>query len=157
MHDAPLTGLTQRFPDDPAPRLMGSFLRVLKEHRRRRAAAGLRPHEFWILHAIVALEGPDGRGPRSSELSELLRVSPPTVSQQIDDLERRGAVERRRDPEDRRSVRLSLSPEGRALLERHREEGLSFFSEIAGHLGPDRASALADLLEETADFLEVPR
>lgn len=138
-------------------RLMAAFTRINRQHRQRHHADGMRPHEFWLLHAIVKLTGDDGLGPRASELVEALKVSPPTVSQQVDELEKRGLVERRRDDADRRSVRLSLSPAGAALLERHRQEVLSMFSAVAGYLGNERAETLAALLEESADFLEVPR
>ncbi|MGB9885752.1 MAG: MarR family winged helix-turn-helix transcriptional regulator [Moorellales bacterium] len=53
-----------------------------------------------------------------SELQERLLVSPGSVTALIDGLVAEGLVERYRDEEDRRVVRLSLSPAGRAILER---------------------------------------
>ncbi|HZO86800.1 MAG TPA: MarR family transcriptional regulator [Chthonomonadaceae bacterium] len=52
------------------------------------------------------------------DFSERLSVSQSTVTQLADRLVRRGLVERHTDPEDRRVVRLRVSAQGHALLER---------------------------------------
>jgi DNA-binding MarR family transcriptional regulator len=48
-------------------------------------------------------------------LAEILRVDPGTLSAAIKRLEKRGLVKRRADTEDRRRVRLTLSPKGKSL------------------------------------------
>ena len=56
-------------------------------------------------------------GPTSlSDLAAALDVSPRNITGLVDHLERDGLVERSPDPEDRRSVRASLSNLGRAKL-----------------------------------------
>jgi DNA-binding MarR family transcriptional regulator len=59
-----------------------------------------------------------GRQPGISqkELSELLEVEPITVARLIDRLEKRGMVERRPDPRDRRIWRLHLRRPAHAVL-----------------------------------------
>jgi DNA-binding MarR family transcriptional regulator len=52
------------------------------------------------------------------ELQERLLVSPGSVTALVDGLVADGLVERRRDEEDRRVVKLCLSPAGKATLER---------------------------------------
>lgn len=135
-------------------RLMGAFIRLNRQHWKMHIAEGLRPHEFSILHAVRRFSCENGAGPRASDLSGRLNVAPPTITQQINELERRGLVERRRDGDDRRAVRIALSAEGESLLERNRESVLSFFSEIADRLGPERSETLAALLTEVSDYLE---
>jgi DNA-binding MarR family transcriptional regulator len=49
------------------------------------------------------------------ELADRLRLEKSTVSRMIADLERLGLVERERDPASRRTKRLRLTGEGRAL------------------------------------------
>ena len=49
------------------------------------------------------------------ELADRLRLEKSTVSRMIADLERLGLVERERDPASRRTKRLRLTREGRAL------------------------------------------
>jgi DNA-binding MarR family transcriptional regulator len=57
-----------------------------------------------------------------NELAETLYITPSTASRTVDELVRRGLVERRQDSADRRAIRLSLTPPGQALdeaLRRH--------------------------------------
>ncbi len=51
-----------------------------------------------------------------SALAEARQISPPAVSQAVDILVERGLVARSRDEEDRRCVRLELTPRGNRLL-----------------------------------------
>jgi DNA-binding MarR family transcriptional regulator len=58
------------------------------------------------------------RGTRSmSELAALGRVSRPAISQAVETLVRRGLVRRRQSRTDRRTVELTLTPGGTALLD----------------------------------------
>jgi DNA-binding MarR family transcriptional regulator len=74
------------------------------------------------MEATVGLTAPQrmvlrivGRFPgiAPARLAEILRVHPATLSVALKRLGGRGLVERQPDPDDRRSVRLSLSPAGR--------------------------------------------
>lgn len=56
-----------------------------------------------------------------SELAEQGHVSPPTISRKLDLLVDKGLVSRRRDPEDRRSVLLDVTEQGRHTLEGMRD------------------------------------
>jgi DNA-binding MarR family transcriptional regulator len=67
----------------------------------------------WMI--LVRLERQPGMS--QNELAALIEVEPITVARLIDRLERRGMVERRSDPGDRRIWRLHLTPEARPMLE----------------------------------------
>jgi DNA-binding MarR family transcriptional regulator len=68
------------------------------------------------------------RGPlRLAELAQALRVDRSTATRMCDRLIRRGLVSRRRLTDDRRAVRISLTPAGRELVaevSRHRRAEL---------------------------------
>jgi DNA-binding MarR family transcriptional regulator len=74
---------------------------------------GLSGPQLWALTVLEA-------SPELSlnELSARLFAHASTVSGIVDRLSERGALRRRADPVDRRGIRLSLTPEGRALLRR---------------------------------------
>jgi DNA-binding MarR family transcriptional regulator len=66
------------------------------------------------------------------QAAELVRVSLPAASRLVEDLVRRGFVERREDAEDRRMRRVRVTPEGRAVIRRlnaARLTGLKQFTE----------------------------
>jgi len=85
------------------------------------------------------------------EAAELVHVSLPAASRVVDDLVRRGFVQRHEDAADRRMKRISLTNDGRAVLRRlaaARLIGLEQFVESLS--GPELralAQALAKLLE----------
>ncbi len=54
-------------------------------------------------------------GLKGGELAARLRVEPPTVTRMLQRLEGCGLVERRKDPDDARGVRVHLTEGGRAL------------------------------------------
>ena len=73
---------------------------------------GLRPLKALVLSMIAERTRTPG------ELAELLDTTPPMMSGLIADLEERGLIERRPDPDDRRRVRLELTEAGAEMTER---------------------------------------
>lgn len=71
-----------------------------------------------------------------SELAEMQAVSAPTMSNTITALEERGWVARVRSDEDRRVVRVEISPAGRDIL-----------AEMYGHTRTRIAQIIGDLTE----------
>jgi DNA-binding MarR family transcriptional regulator len=104
---------------DPPPSAMADrlgFLIAQAHHRfRTRADEVLRPLGIEVRHfgALTALAG---GVPSQRELADRLRVSGPVIVEMVDALEAQGMVERRRDPADRRSNALVVTPAGRAAL-----------------------------------------
>src|SRR4051794_21274143 len=83
-------------------------------HRRfaeRLAELGLHPRHFGMLSHIAAAEGQS-----QQTLSDALGIHRSAMVALVDDLERRGLAERRRNPADRRAYTLHLTPPGRELL-----------------------------------------
>jgi DNA-binding MarR family transcriptional regulator len=95
---------------------------------RDQANAAFRDLPIEIRHygVLVAL---DELGPTSQQaLTNRMHVSATTVTQVVDDLERLGLVERRRNPTDRRSYTVTMTPEGARILKtaRTRAESIAF-------------------------------
>ncbi|WP_280723423.1 MarR family winged helix-turn-helix transcriptional regulator [Kitasatospora sp. MAA4] len=74
-------------------------------------ALGLKPKHAGVLAALDA-----GAAASQQELASRLGVAPSLIVALADQLQELGAVERVRDPEDRRRQVLSLTGEGRRLL-----------------------------------------
>jgi MarR family transcriptional regulator for hemolysin len=71
-------------------------------------------HAAWlVLHALV---NHGGEGSRQRDLAERLCIEGPTLTRHLDHLQARGLIERRPDPDDRRSTRISSTAEGRRVL-----------------------------------------
>jgi DNA-binding MarR family transcriptional regulator len=65
-----------------------------------------------------------------------------TTSGSIDRLAEMGLIERRQDDQDRRHVMLTLTDEGRAVVDRFREVGTGILREYLPHLRPAELAGL---------------
>lgn len=115
-------------------------------------AAGLTPGQFGVL-AIVAANP----GLKQIELGSALGVDRSTIVAAVDKLEKRGLVERRPVPHDRRAHALSLTAEGQrvyrralTLIERHE-------AQIAAGLSAAERAILMDLLQRVQTAAAQPK
>jgi len=106
---------------------------------------GLRPKHFAVLNAISLADGAS-----QQEIGGRMGLDPSGLVGAIDELERMGLVERRRDPADRRRYVLGLSDEGTATLRRGRRVVAESARELLAALDDDEVDTLVDLLARVA-------
>ena len=99
--------------DDAAVLLSKLGHRAKRMFTRRLEPLALKANHVQVL---VYLSGNPGASQRS--LVEALRVTPSTIVELIDDLEVRAFVRRLRNPQNRRASVVSLTADGRAMLDR---------------------------------------
>jgi DNA-binding MarR family transcriptional regulator len=75
-------------------------------------AEGLTPTQGQIL---VLLRGRGRKGLRLASVAGELNITPATASDAVSTLQRKGLVERHRDPDDGRAIAVQLTPEGRRV------------------------------------------
>lgn len=80
---------------------------------RTLAPLGLEPRQFAMLRLIS-----DEEGRSQQAISTALNIPASRMVALVDDLEHRGLLERRPDPDDRRAKALFLTADGRGLLRR---------------------------------------
>jgi MarR family transcriptional regulator, 2-MHQ and catechol-resistance regulon repressor len=105
------------------------------------AEAGLTTSQFGVLEALWHL-GPLGHG----EIGRKILKSSGNVTTVIDNLCRLGLVTREHDTADRRVRKVSLTPEGSALVERVLPEHVRRVARAFACLSPDEQEALGTLL-----------
>jgi DNA-binding MarR family transcriptional regulator len=96
----------------------------------------------WVI--LVRVEGQPGLSQK--ELAEVMEVEPITVARLIDRMERRGIVERRPDPKDRRVWRVHLRPAAEPLLEELNEARTALARMVTSDLDRDAIAQFADML-----------
>jgi DNA-binding MarR family transcriptional regulator len=89
------------------------FLRWSEEQAR---AEGLTPSQHQLLLAVKGHRGPDG--PTIGEIAEYLALRHHSAVGLVDRAEKSGLVERARDQQDHRVIRLHLTPMGDDLIHR---------------------------------------
>lgn len=87
-----------------------------------------------------------GEGVRPSDVAGALDVHPSQVTRQVKALESSGHVRVEADPADRRSCFVSLSPEGKAEVERLREVGMGRFTAFVADWDAEDVRELTRLL-----------
>lgn len=82
-----------------------------------------------------------------SDLAAIGRISRPAISQGVDVLVKKGLVERRQNPEDRRFVRLALTREGNALLDAIFDQNRKWLRTKLSALKPEQLRSIMQGLE----------
>jgi MarR family 2-MHQ and catechol resistance regulon transcriptional repressor len=107
------------------------------------AGFGVTQAQFGVLECIGHL-GPMTLG----ELTKKMLVSGGNMTVVVNNLERDGYVKRMRDAEDRRVVRVRLSPKGKEFFDRIFVKHAEFVRKTAFVLTPEEQKELGDLLKK---------
>ena len=119
-------------------------MRHLIAAARRRDAWGDFTFQQYNVLRIIDTNGPQPQG----EVARRLLVSAPVVTRLATALADAGLVERRPDPEDKRTVLLELTLEGRRRSRAMRRDLLEAAHELLEPLPDERRAAIAAALEE---------
>ena len=133
-------------------RLMEAFFRF-RHVQRKSSVPGMKHSEIRMLHIIARHRRETGRGVKISELSRMMQVTSPTITQLANSLEARGLVERSTASDDRRVIYVQLTEAGGAVLKQVSDAFFARFNRLVLHLGPEKSNLLADLLTECFDFM----
>jgi DNA-binding MarR family transcriptional regulator len=128
-------------------------LAVLRLARRLRqhAPVDVTPSQLSALTSVVR----EGRV-TLSQLAEIERVKPPTVTRIVDALGQRGLVTRIVDDEDRRVAWVAATTDGRALLDTIRRRRDAYLAEHLRNLSDDDRELLARAAVLLERLLEDP-
>ena len=86
-----------------------------------------------------------------AEAASKLNVSVPAISRVVKNLQSRGIIERRTDPDDRRSVRITVTPAGREVFAANKQRCVKAFDRVLGHFTDDELQTFAKLQSKFAD------
>jgi DNA-binding MarR family transcriptional regulator len=95
---------------------------------------------------LLKLMARDGQH-QVSEAAHFLGVSPPAATKNIDKLEGLGLIVRERSTGDRRATLLSVSPEGRRLVEEYERRKAQLVTPVLERFRPEELHQLTTLME----------
>jgi DNA-binding MarR family transcriptional regulator len=127
---------------------LGYFIRriqiwVFQDFMRTLASVDVRPAQYSVLAVVEA-----NPGLSQSDAAEFLGIERARFVRLLDRLEKRGFVERRPSPTDRRSHALHLTREGQRALKRIKALAAEHEAHFAAKLGPEKRKLLIDLLRD---------
>jgi len=135
------------------PPMIGALLRIPLEAVQRRMLDRLHEHGFDDLDAahLYVFQYPGPQGARPSGLAARLGVSKQALNYLLGELERSGYLERRADPLDLRSKRITLTDRGERAIQTIREAVSELERDWEQQLGPERFAQFYRLLRELAE------
>jgi DNA-binding MarR family transcriptional regulator len=124
---------------------------VSRAFRAILAPLELEPREFALLRAVAASEGQSQQA-----IGERLQIPSSRMVAFVDALEARSLIERRHNPQDRRTRALHLTPDGRELMNRAFELAVGHEQRLCADLSDDEREQLLMLLQRVAAQLGLP-
>jgi DNA-binding MarR family transcriptional regulator len=124
-------------------RFVAAVDRALRHHQLSRAGRG----------ALAVLEGA-GQPLSPTTIAQRLIVTTASVTSLLDTLERRGLVERRPDPADRRKLLVAITDDGRALVDQFLPQVVALQTAVMAQLSEPQRRQLVKLLATVRDGLD---
>jgi DNA-binding MarR family transcriptional regulator len=139
------------------PQTLAFLLGTLGAAVTERFSAALEPLDLRPKHAglLVALD--TGGAASQLDVARTMRVAPSLMVALADHLEKLGAIQRVRDPADRRRQVLSLTDQGRDLLNTCLGAARAVDADLAASLTGDQRAALTHALGALATAAGLPR
>ncbi len=131
-----------------AQKLLRSFQEFHKAGWHQRSIAGYKPSEIRVLFCVKKGAKPDVPEVKVSEISKMLHVTSPTITQLLKGLEANGLIERNIDPTDRRAVGISLTERGEMVTQQAAEAFSASLHGLIEYLGEEQSNQLAELLSQ---------
>ncbi len=132
----------------------GHLISLVARGFTRLSEARLKPLGFGVGHLPVLIALQDGRAQSQRDLAKFARIEQPSMAQMLTRMERDGLIQRKSDPRDGRSSRISLTnealsrlPEACSVLFHGNQEALEGFTE-------DEAGQLVALLNRLITNLD---
>ena len=121
-----------------------------RQFGERVAPLGVEPRHVGMLARLAANEGK-----AQQVIGELIGLNPTQMVFLVDELESRGFVERRRNPADRRSYALYLTPAGKDMLAKVQEVAQAHQAKLGESLSESEQEQLTELLRRIARDLGI--
>ena len=109
--------------------------------------AGLTPSQADVIFTIG-----NAGGVNFKEISEMTLITKGTLTGVVDRLEQKGLVKRVASTEDRRSIRVVLTPEGATMFEREFPRQVSYLKQRFDGLSKAEMQAAARILRRIRDL-----
>lgn len=123
-------------------------------HRKEYEEKVYSDHKMNEARTLLILKGAHPEGMMVRDLSSVLRVSSPFVTQLLNSMEESGLIFRKKNDQDRRSVYITLTEQGMRDTENIERHIYKFYVGLADRLGEEDSRQLAKLMNHAMDYIE---
>jgi MarR family transcriptional regulator for hemolysin len=132
---------------EPIGRAIASSAKVLSRAFERELAEAGGSQPVWLI--LLALKQQDWR--TQQDLAAAVGIEGPTLTHHLDGLDRAGLIERARDPNDRRAVRVELTDAGDELFKRLAKAAIGFDQRLRAGLSDEELDEFRRVLGRLRD------
>ena len=127
---------------EPVGRAVSSSAKVLSRAFERELAEAGGSQPVWLI--LLALK--QQRWRTQQDLAGAVGIEGPTLTHHLDGLEKSGLIDRARDPDDRRAVRVELTAAGEKRFQRLAKAAIGFDQRLRAGLSDDELEAFRRVL-----------
>ncbi len=132
---------------EPVGRAIASSAKVLSRAFERELAEAGGSQPVWLI--LLALKQQAWR--TQQDLAAAVGIEGPTLTHHLDGLDKAGLIERARDPNDRRAVRVELTDAGDKLFKRLAKAAIGFDQRLRAGLSEDELDEFRRVLARLRD------
>jgi len=110
--------------------------------------------EFYIMKNILESSFDPNKNTFMPEIQDSLRVTKPAVSQMLNSLENKGYIKREINPNDRRKINITVTNEGKEVVNSMQEQVDRAIAKRIGLFGEENTRLFIDLINRFADISE---
>lgn len=123
-------------------------------HRKEYEEKAYSDHKINEARTLLILKSAHPEGMMVRDLSNVLRVSSPFVTQLLNSMEESRLIFRNKNDQDRRSVHITLTEQGMRDAENIDRHIYNFYVGLADRLGEEDSRQLAKLMNLAMDYFE---
>ncbi len=139
---------SSRVIDKTLDKLVGYHIRRSSNLFHSDLIQSLRPFDLRMITLSALAIVSDNPGLRQSQLADALDIERPNMVAIVDELESRKLVTRERTPNDRRAYALTLTANGKALLEKALVEVHAHEKRLLENIEPEDLSHLVSVMKK---------
>ena len=132
---------------EPVGRAIASSAKLLSRAFERELAEAGGSQPVWLI--LLALKQQDWR--TQQDLAAAVGIEGPTLTHHLDGLDKAGLIERARDPNDRRAVRVELTGAGDKLFKRLAKAAIGFDQRLRAGLSDEELDEFRRVLGRLRD------
>ncbi|MFB0918048.1 MAG: MarR family transcriptional regulator [Clostridiaceae bacterium] len=130
--------------------VFNQILRIEEKVIKQQTVLNLTVNEMHTIEAIGKYTSKN-----MSEVAELLNITTGTLTISVNRLIEKGYVERMRDEDDRRIVRIKLTDKGMKAFDKHEEYHEEMVNTVLSNLSDEEAEVLSRTLISISNFFKI--